>query len=141
MQTLTDLAVGDRVVLRDVNERHRSRGNPEWEPPIGVVVKIGRTLLHVVPDNRAADYEADPEHMKYLVTKYRLDGGHATGDFGHHNWVRTPEQHADDMARASLLDHLRVAGVRLDGGPDRKLTTRQLGAILAIVRPDEDDET
>ena len=140
MQTLYDLAVGDRVVMLSSNDRHRR--DPDYEPPQAVVVKVGRTRLHVVPVASLALYERSVAEGKqgtgYPLCQFMLEDGTEAGDYSFSR-VRTLEQYDDDRLRVSLVDHLRAAGVTFGFG-DSSLTTQQLAAILAIVRPDDEGE-
>ena len=106
-------AVGDRVILRDVNER---RGDG---PTGGVVTKVGRRLVTVTVDHGREE-------------QYRIETGRKNDRY-EHGWIQTPDEYADEQRRGEILRALREAGVELRMGSGRKLSTDILAKILDVV--------
>lgn len=111
---MPQLAVGDEVVMRDVNELRQSG------PVLGVVTKVGRVLVKARPHGH--DFE----------TSYRLDNDLRSNDTYEHGWLQTPAQYADERRRKELVAALREHDVEVHRA--HKLTNRQLARVLGIVR-------
>jgi hypothetical protein len=117
------VAVGDKVLMFDVNERAELKrtGRP------GIVSKVGTRLVSVVHE----------EFPSWAPTMYRLDTQQLNGDFSQHGWFRTLDQQAEYLLRTDTLEALRtgfglghLVGSRAHG----TATTAQLVAALAAMR-------
>ena len=106
-------AVGDVVIVRDVNER-RPGG-----PKVGTVTKVGRKLVTV-------DF---PFHWNPM--QFRIDTG-VRNDAYQHQSIQTPDESADGVLFAELVTRLKEHGIELRRS---RLGTDALLGILAIVDP------
>lgn len=109
---LASLKVGDEVIIRDLNE-HRLGGRQT-----GVVVKVGRKLLHV--------------RGNYDTRTYEIETG-CRNDRYRHSWIVTPKQQAELDRRNDLLRRLSECHLEIRMGYDDRFTTEQIEAILRVI--------
>lgn len=100
--------VGQKVYLRDVNERL----GPDGVPPLVKIAKVGRTLVHVEYHGRTKAFD--------------ISDGREAGAYDHAS-VQTIEEYAEEKARKATMGRIRSAGLG-----SRRLTTAQLNAIADI---------
>jgi hypothetical protein len=96
----------------------------------GKITKVGRELVTINAPG-------------YGEGQFRMDTRRSNNkQFGSGTYFRTPEEHAEAQIRSLLIAELRKAGIelRMGHGMDRKLTTGQMEAILAIARGAHDGQ-
>jgi hypothetical protein len=87
----SDLAVGEEVILRDVNERGAVF-------PRGTVVKVGRTLVTIKD--------------RYGEQQYRIEEQHKN-DQWQHGWFQTMDQYEAEQRHSAARDTLCAHGFTL----------------------------
>lgn len=100
--------VGQRVMVIDVN-----RG-----PAEGTVIKVGRTIVQVEPDNYRGHWWA-----------FRMDDGSRNDNYGHQH-ILTMEEFADREERAALMKRIKAAGFDTQFGYRREHTTALLRRVV-----------
>ena len=118
MSWLDEVKVGDTLRVFDVNGRRRGEPNDGCE---GLVVKAGPKLLHVTYNGH--------------TLAFRRETGATNDNYGH-QYLRTAEQVADDMARDEAWAILRTHGLSRDFGRGG-LSTPALQAIAKICEDDQ----
>lgn len=93
MTTAQELAIGQEVILHDVNER------PGYPPTKGTIVKIGRVRVTI------------QEGPGWQSRQYRIDDQSLVSDRHPGAWFRTVEQEALEGRRAADLGTLRDHGL------------------------------
>lgn len=108
---------GQKVLIFNVNRRGGREGLP------GTVVKVGRTLFHVMrDDDRSGTLEA-----------FRIETGQANDNHGH-TFVRTPEQVEEAERRTQAIMEIRDAGLDFQHGKAAGYSTGELEDISHRLR-------
>lgn len=119
--SLRDLKVGDTVIMVDANDRSYVNGVRVPSRPIyREVVKVGRKLLHVA-------------NGSWKPRTFDLDVGAEQGPGVNSAKIFTVEEWEDRAAIETATSELRQLGVELYLRGGRRLSSDQLGRILAIV--------
>lgn len=115
MSGLPAVKVGDPLILATGN---KYRG----DEPV-TVARIGRKYLYVNREN-GVEYSG----------RFHLDGAEDS-QYGAREQLYTPEQYDDRKQRDSLFRELYDAGIEVQFRVRGGLTTEQLRALLAVVKP------
>ncbi|MEU3527553.1 hypothetical protein AB0E62_27405 [Streptomyces sp. NPDC038707] len=112
---LLDVKVGDPLILTTGN-RYRS------DEPV-TVARIGRKYLYV----------ARQDGREYSGRFHR--DGVEDSQYGARERLYTPEQYDELKQRANLFMELLAAGINIEHRIRPELTTDQLRALLAVIKP------
>ena len=111
---MSELKVGDEVLVFSVDSPARRRGEPDPGLP-GEIVKVGRKLVTI--------------HCRGWDTVFRLDTQRINDGYGH-EWFATPEQVALDERHDAAMAVLRYVGLEMRSG--HHLTLEQAEALAAV---------
>ena len=112
---MTEYYVGQKILIRSVNERGRG-------PVETTVTKVGTKLVYV--------------HHWGRDEAYRIETGRRN-DAYEHQWLETPEQYAEELHRSELWERLRVAGLASFSYHGKNVPTEKLERVLAIMEDSE----
>ncbi|MFJ5967899.1 hypothetical protein [Streptomyces sp. NPDC093060] len=115
MTELPNVKVGDPLILSTSN---RYRG----DEPV-TVSRIGRKYLYVTRQD-GREYSG----------RFHLDGTEDS-QYGARERLYTPEQYDERKQRANLFMELLAAGINVEHRIRPEVTTDQLRALLAVVKP------
>ncbi|MFE2382195.1 beta barrel domain-containing protein [Streptomyces misionensis] len=115
MSGLPAVKVGDPLILVTGN---RYRG----DEPV-TVARIGRKYLYVTRQN-GREYSG----------RFHLDGTEDS-QYSARERLYTPEQYEEEKQRANLFMELLAAGINVEHRVRPEVTTDQLRALLAVMRP------
>lgn len=113
---LPDVKVGDPLILSSSN-RYRS------DEPV-TVSRIGRKYLYVTRQDG-----------REVPNRYHRDTGYLDSSYTASERLYTQEQYDEMNQRRSLFMELLAAGVDVKHEVRPKLTTDQLRALLAVIKP------
>ncbi|MFI0233149.1 hypothetical protein [Streptomyces sp. NPDC017086] len=112
---LLDVKVGDPLVLA-TGSKYRG------DEPV-TVARIGRKYLYV------------NLHGHEYSQRFHRDTGAEDSQHGAREHLYTPEQYDEMKQRAALFEELRQAGIEVEWKAQGALTTDQLRALLAVIKP------